>query len=96
MFDQLQRAHLTDASNIAEPKVVRDVARETGLRPKYFAKVFDDPVTVQAVERDRQRARSLQVQSVPTLIVREIGARLVNGPYEDLAAQIHAAKRLAA
>lgn len=65
MFDQLQRAHLTDARNIADPKVVRDVARETGLPPKYFAKVFDDPVTVQAVERDRQRAGRYRSSQFP-------------------------------
>ena len=76
--------------------IVRDAAREIGLAPKRFAEIFDDPATVQAVEADRQRARLLQVQSVPTLIIRETGARLVNGPREDLAAQIHAAMRLLA
>lgn len=96
MFDRLQRAHLTEARNIADPEVVRDAAREIGLAPKRFAEIFDDPATVQAVEADRQRARLLQVQSVPTLIIRETGARLVNGPREDLAAQIHAAMRLLA
>jgi predicted DsbA family dithiol-disulfide isomerase len=96
MFDRLQRAHLTNARNIADPEVVLNAARETGLASKRFEEVFDDPATVQAVQADRQRARSLQVQSVPTLIIRETGARLVNGPREDLAAQIHSAKRLVA
>ncbi|KUJ76868.1 disulfide bond formation protein DsbA [Ruegeria marisrubri] len=96
MFDRLQSAHLTDARNIADPEVVLEAAGALGFDTAHFAEVFNAPATVQAVETDRQRARSLQVQSVPTLIIRETGARLVNGPREDLAAQIRAARRLVA
>ncbi len=96
MFDRLQSAHLTDARNIADPEVVLNAAEAHGFDTAHFKKVFNAPATVQAVESDRQRARSLQVQSVPTLIIRETGARLVNGPRDDLAAQICAARRLVA
>ncbi|MEP3331112.1 DsbA family protein [Sedimentitalea sp.] len=94
MFDRLQSAHLTDARNIADPGVVLDAARALGFNTAQFTDLLNDTATVQSVETDRQRARSLQVQSVPTLIIRETGARLVNGPREDLAAQIRAARRL--
>ena len=96
MFDRLQRAHLTEARNIADPEVVLHAARELGFEAAAFAEVFDDPATLRAVEADRQHARALQVRSIPTLIVRETGARLVNGPREDLAAQLRAALRLVA
>lgn len=96
MFDCLQRAHLTEARNIADPQSVHHAARSLGYEAAEFAEVFDDPATAQAVESDRQHARSLQVRSIPTLIVRETGARLVNGPREDLAAQLRAALRLVA
>lgn len=96
MFDRLQRAHLTEARNIADPEVVLQAARELGFEAGAFAEVFDDPTTATAVEADRHYARVLQVRSVPTLIVRETGTRLVNGPREDLAAQLRAALRLAA
>ena len=95
MFDCLQRAHLTEARNIADPAAVLHAARELGFEAAALAEAFDDPATAQAVEADRQHARSLQVRSIPTLIVRETGARLVNGPREDLAAQLRAAHRLA-
>ena len=52
--------------------------------------------TARAVEKDRQDARRLQVHSIPTLIVRETGTRLFNGPREDLAAQLRTALRLTA
>ena len=96
MFDRLQRAHLTEARNVADPATVLDVARELAFEAGAFARVFDDPATAQAVEADRQCARALQVRSIPTLIVRETGARLVNGPREYLAAQLRAARRLVA
>ena len=96
MFDRLQRAHLTEARNVADPATVLQVARDLGFKAAAFAEVFNDPATAQAVQADRQDARALQVRSIPTLIVRETGARLVNGPREDLAAQLHAACRLVA
>lgn len=96
MFDRLQRAHLTEARNVADPATVLQVARDLGFESASFAEVFDDAETAQAVEADRQYARALQVRSIPTLIVRETGARLVNGPRADLAAQLRKALRFAA
>ncbi|MDX2482070.1 MAG: DsbA family protein [Pseudodonghicola sp.] len=96
MFDRLQLAHLSEARNIADPGTVLGVARDLGFEATAFAEVFDDPATSRAVEEDRQHARALQVRSIPTLIVRETGARFVNGPREELAAQLRAAHRLVA
>ncbi len=96
MFDRLQCAHLTEARNIADPEVVLHAARELGFEAAVFAEVFEDPETLRAIETDREHARALQVRSIPTLIVCETGTRLVNGPREDLAAQLRAALRLVA
>lgn len=96
MFDRLQRAHLSEARNIADPAVVLAAARDLGFEAAAFSGLFNDPATARLVEADRQRARALQVRSIPTLVVRETGARLVNGPREDLAAQLRAALRLVA
>lgn len=96
MFDRLQRAHLTEARNVADPATVLRAARDLGFESAAFAEIFEDPETLRATEADRQHARALQVRSIPTLIIRQTGARLVNGPREDLAAQLHAALRLVA
>lgn len=96
MFDRLQQMHLGEARNVADAEVVLSAARDLGLDATAFAVAFDDPVTVRAVEADRQRARTLHVRSIPGLIVRETGTRLVNGPREDLAAQLRADLRLVA
>ena len=93
MFDRLQRAHLSEARNVADPATVLHAARDLGFESAAFAEVFEDPETLGA---DRQQARALQVRSIPTLIVRETGTRLVNGPREDLATQLQAALRLVA
>ncbi|WP_170343085.1 DsbA family oxidoreductase [Ruegeria arenilitoris] len=94
MFDRLQLAHLSAARDVADTEVVFSVADELGYDARLFAEVFSDPATVLAVEQDRHRARALQVRSVPTLIIRETGTRLVNGPTDDLAAQLRTAMRL--
>ena len=94
MFDRLQRAHLTEARDIADPSTVLAAARALGFEAAAFAEVLGDRATRDAVEADRQKARALQVRSVPTLIIRETGTRLVNGPRDDLAAQLRAALRL--
>lgn len=96
MFDRLQRAHLTEARNIADPGVVRDVAQSLGFEAAAFADGLEDPATAEAVEADRRRARALQVRSIPALIVRETGARLVNGTREYLAAQLRSSLKLIA
>ena len=96
MFDRLQRCHLSEARNIADPKVILDAARGLGFEGVTFRDLFEDPATESAVEVDRQRARRLQVHAVPTLIIRETGARLVNGPLEDLRVQLRMALRLVA
>ncbi|WP_394199976.1 DsbA family oxidoreductase [Litoreibacter albidus] len=96
MFDGLQRAHLSDARNVADRETILTVAQDLGLDTAAFVSALNDPMTAQAVEADWQLARRLQVRSVPTLIVRETGARLVNGPHEDLAAQLRASLRLIA
>jgi putative protein-disulfide isomerase len=96
MFDRLQRAHLTEAQDIADPATVLRVARDLGFEAAAFPEVFDHPATARAVEADRQHARALQVRSIPALIIRETGARLVNGPLEDLRAQLRSSFRIIA
>lgn len=96
MFDRLQRCHLSEARNIADPQVILEAARGLGFESAAFRDLFEDPATEIAVEADRQHARRLQVNAVPTLIIRETGTRLVNGPLEDLRAQLRAALRLVA
>lgn len=96
MFDQLQRAHLSEARNIADPETVLQIARDAGFEAAGFDRLFEDPETAIAVEADRQVARALQVRSIPALIIRDTGTRLVNGPTEDLAAQIRAAQQILA
>ena len=96
MFDHIQLAHLAEARNIADRDVLVGAARDIGLDAVAFAAGMADPVTSQAVEADRRAARFLQVRSIPALIIRDTGARLVNGPVEDLRAQLRAAAHLVA
>ena len=96
MFDRLQRAHLTEIRNIADAGTLLQLARDLGVDGARFEAVMAAPETRGAVEQDRLLARRLQVQTVPTIIVRETGARLINGPLDDLRAQLQTALRLVA
>ncbi|TDK41356.1 DsbA family oxidoreductase [Antarcticimicrobium luteum] len=95
LFDALQRAHISQARNVADPGVIAAVAAEAGFDAVEFGRVMGQDATRSAVEADRKLARRHQVASVPTVIVEETGARLVNGPMADLRAQIRANLRLA-
>lgn len=94
MFDRLQTAHLTQARNVADPEVVADAAKDIGLDATVFRRCMDDPANARAVDADRQLARALGIRTIPAMIVRETGTRLVNGPLEDLRAQLNAAAQL--
>lgn len=96
LFDRIQLAHLAEARNIADPDVLADAARGIGLDAAAFTSAMADPATALAVEADRRSARQLQVRSIPALIISDTGTRLVNGPVEDLRAQIRAAAHLVA
>lgn len=96
VFDAIQRAHIVEARNVADPYVLLDIVEQAGFEPDVFWRMVSDPETRRAVEADQMLARRLQVVSVPTLIVRETGARLVNGPIEDLRAQLLTALCLSA
>ena len=95
MFDALQRAHISQARNVADPAVLQAVAGEAGFDVGAFARVMAQHATRSGVEADRTLARRHRVVSVPTIIVQETGARLVNGPLSDLRAQLRANLRLA-
>lgn len=96
MFDAVQRAHLSEARNVADTGVLTAIAAGLGFRRRDFGRVMAEPATQHAVEQDRRLAGRLQVVKVPTIIVRQTGARLVNGPLEDLRAQIQVSLQLQA
>ncbi|WP_346894249.1 DsbA family protein [uncultured Roseibium sp.] len=96
MFDRIQTAHITEARNVADMDGLLDIASDLGFDRDRFRRAVFDPGTRIAVDADRHLARRIQVRSVPTVIVRETGTRLVNGPIGDLRAQLGAALRLSA
>ncbi|MFB9151024.1 DsbA family oxidoreductase [Roseovarius ramblicola] len=95
MFDRLQRAHITEARNVADRDVINDLAASIGHDRTEFRTLLRDPETARRVEADRQHAQRFQIRSVPTLIEPMTGTRLVNGPIEDLRVQLDFAAWLA-
>lgn len=96
MFDAIQRAHISEARNIADAAVLHGIAAAIGLDADRLAADMATAGTRALVEADRAEARRLQVRTVPTILVRDTGHRFVNGPLEDLRAQLLANLRLVA
>jgi len=71
MFDQVQRAHATEARNIADLEVLRDCAIEANLDLSRWEQDFHSPRTHQAVEQDLSQAHTRGIHAVPTLIFNE-------------------------
>ena len=94
MFDRIQMMHLAEARNIADPDVLKSAAVEAGLDPAAFARGVSDPQIARAVEFDRKDARARGIQSIPALVIRSTGARLVNGTSDELRRQLQAASAL--
>ncbi|GAA3855389.1 DsbA family oxidoreductase [Celeribacter arenosi] len=94
LFDRIQRAHLSEARNVADPAELAQLAQDVGLDPEQFSLAMTDPAIARDVAADRKYARALQVGAIPALVVRETGTRLVNGTLQDLRAQIRAAIHL--
>ncbi|MDF2230941.1 DsbA family protein [Albimonas sp. CAU 1670] len=95
MFDALQRAHLSEARNVADPAVLVETAAALGLGPG-FARLMEAPGVRAAVEADRALARRLGIRTVPSLILREGRVRLDHGSPGALRAQLLDALRRAA
>ena len=94
LFDRIQLAHLSEARNVADPAELAQLAQDVGLDPEQFSLATTDPGIACDVAADRKRARALQVGTIPALVVRETGTRLLNGTLEDLRVRIRAAIHL--
>lgn len=68
MFDRLQRAHLIETHNIADPDVLRGCAADVGLDLARWEHDFGSEQVRQAVERNLAGAQTRGVHAVPTMI----------------------------
>lgn len=84
MFDRVQRAHASEALNIADPLVLTDLASEIGLNVERWPSDFENPATRQAVEADIEEADQLGIYAVPTLVLDDHWILQGAVPEEDL------------
>lgn len=88
MFDALQRAHFSEARNIADPVVLLGVARSQGHDEPDFAAAMSNPKTLEAVEADRRCAGELGIRTIPHTRIRETGTHLESAPLAGLREQL--------
>lgn len=75
-FDRIQRAHLTECRNIADPEVLRDCARDVGLDVGRWQTDYEGPKAKEAVEADLARLAQYGLARTPSLVA--------NGRYQCL------------
>jgi len=68
-FDAVQNAHLKISKNIADIKVLLDIAELRGFSRKEFKELMELDSTLYAVEHDIAAARNLGVRSVPSKLI---------------------------
>lgn len=86
MFERIQRAFYAENTDVTDPRVLRDLAVETGIDAGAFTRRFNDPATIEETFADFQRARDLGVQGFPTVIVHDTHANDGVGAYAILTA----------
>ena len=69
MYDRLQRAHLVETRNIADPHTLLECAAELGLELERFEADLDSESTLQAVLQDQQEAFELDISATPTVVL---------------------------
>ncbi|WP_416370113.1 DsbA family oxidoreductase [Tritonibacter mobilis] len=87
-FDAVQAAHLTDNRNIADERVLLDVALACALDSNRLRKDMHSPEVARLVSQDRQLASSWWVSAVPTLVVDGGQSQLRHGSLEQMRAEL--------
>jgi predicted DsbA family dithiol-disulfide isomerase len=90
IHDALYRAYFVDGRNLADTKVLVDIAKSVGLSPDEARDVLTQRTFENAVDADWQKALRYGITGVPTFVV---GGQKVVGaqPYGVLAEQLRAA-----
>ncbi|MBI4769165.1 MAG: DsbA family protein, partial [Chloroflexi bacterium] len=68
MYDRLQRAHLVECRNVADPQTIRECAEEIGLDMERFRADHGSEASAAAVMADREVAHALGISGTPTAV----------------------------
>ena len=68
MCDRLQRAHLVETRDVADPQTLYECAEEIGLDMERFHAHLENEASLEAVLSDQQEASSMGVSATPTVV----------------------------
>ena len=90
IHEALYKAYFVDLRNLADKRVLLDVAQSVGLPVDEAESVLDNRTFKHEVDADWQKARQYGITGVPTFVVN--GSKVVGAqPYEILAQHLKAA-----
>jgi predicted DsbA family dithiol-disulfide isomerase len=84
IFDALQLAHLNKAENIGDIDVILRTAQTLGFDTSAFLKAMYSSTTLTNLEADHRRAQSLNIRSIPAIIVNKQHIIKQTTRYDDL------------
>jgi len=71
MFDRIQHAHLQEARNIADSRVLEQVATNAGFDLVRFQQDFRSQTVADAVTADRKKAAQIGFKTIPTMVIND-------------------------
>ena len=90
IHEALYKAYFVDLRNLADKRVLLDVAQSVGLPVEEAESILDNRTFKHEVDADWQKARQYGITGVPTFVVN--GSKVVGAqPYEILAQHLTAA-----
>jgi predicted DsbA family dithiol-disulfide isomerase len=89
IHEALYRAYFAEGRNLADKRVLLDVAQSAGLPVDEAESILDNRTFKHDVDADWQKARQYGITGVPTFVIN--GSKVVGAqPYEVLAQQLRA------
>lgn len=94
MILAIQKAYYLEARNPADRSILIELANEIGLDGPLFSGDLESPTVHEALLKEIELTRSMEIKGFPTLILKKAGVlTVIQHDYNDVEAVLHQVKR---
>jgi putative protein-disulfide isomerase len=95
MILAIQQAYYLEARNPAERSILLELANEIGLDGSLFSRDLESPTVHEALLKEIELTRSMEIKGFPTLLLKKAGVlTVIQHNYNDVGAVLDQVKRL--
>ena len=95
MILAIQQAYYLEARNPADRSILIELANEIGLDGSLFSRDLESPTVHEALLKEIELTRSMEIKGFPTLLLNKSGVRtVIQHDYNDVEAVLHQVKQL--